>query len=60
LKNNVTNPGSEFRWEKMKITHSDGVCFEIFMEKELKQKQLASLDFLKNSDEKQFFFLEWP
>ena len=42
--------------ENTQITHSDSVCFEIFMGKQIKIKSHASLDFLKKSDEKQFFF----
>ena len=44
----------------MQITHSVGVCSEIFMGKKIKIKPHASSDFSKKSDEKHVFFLEWP
>ena len=42
--------------ENRKITHSNSVCFENFMEINKNKKPHASLDFLKKSDEKQVFF----
>ena len=53
----------ECSMENKQNVHSDGVCLEIFFGKKIKLKLHASfikLDFMKKSDEKQVFLLEWP